>query len=199
MLSAKQFIPQLKNDSAIVLLDKTVLDQVVKLLESETSALTVSINLHAFNWFSNDYWRWFGQRMKNVKGADKLQFEISEVDFYQHQQRLNFAFSTIKSVGSSVSIDNVSSHDKIALLAPYKGIKGLKLSYDLIHDIDKNVTQQKVVRQIVASAERVNLPVYGVGVETQQELNMLKKQGVIGAQGFYFTEPLQEFTNVMVN
>lgn len=199
MLSAKQFIPQLKNDSAIVLLDKTVLEQVVKLLESETSALTVSINLHAFNWFSNDYWRWFGQRMKNVKGADKLQFEISEVDFYQHQQRLNFAFSTIKSVGSSVSIDNVSSHDKIALLAPYKGIKGLKLSYDLIHDIDKNVTQQKVVRQIVASAERVNLPVYGVGVETQQELNMLKKQGVIGAQGFYFTEPLQEFTNVMVN
>ena len=56
-----------------------------------------------------------------------------------------------------------------------------------------------MVRQIVASAERVNLPVYGVGVETQQELNMLKKQGVIGAQGFYFTEPLQEFTNVMVN
>ncbi|CAM4187125.1 EAL domain-containing protein [Pseudoalteromonas ostreae] len=199
ILSAKQFIPQLKDDSAIILLDKTVLDQVIKLLDSEKSPMAVSINLHAFNWFSDDYWRWFGQRMKNVAGADKLQFEISEVDFYQHQQRLNFAFSTIKSVGSSVLIDNVSSHDRIALLAPYKGIKGLKLSYDLIHDIDKNVTQQKIVRQIVGSAERVNLPVYGVGVETQQELNMLKKQGVIGAQGFYFTEPLHEFTNAIVD
>ncbi|MGO2127182.1 MAG: EAL domain-containing protein [Pseudoalteromonas prydzensis] len=199
MLSARQFIPQLKSDDAITLLDKTVLEQVIKLLKSEPSSLTVSINLHAFNWFDDDYWHWFGEKMKNLKGADKLQFEISEVDFYQHQQLLKFAFSTLKSVGSSVLIDNVASHDKIALLASYKGIKGLKLSYDLIHNIDKNVTQQKMVRQIVVSAERINLPVYGVGVETQQELNMLKKQGVIGAQGFYFTEPLQEFTNVMVN
>lgn len=199
MLSAKQFIPQLKSDAAITLLDKTVLDQVIKLLESEPSSLTVSINLHAFNWFSEDYWRWFSQRMKTVKGADKLQFEISEVDFYQHQLLLNCAFGAIQSVGSSVLIDNVSSSDKIALLATYKGIKGLKLSYELIHNIDKNTRQQKMVRQIVVSAERVNLPVYGVGVETQQELNMLKNQGVIAGQGFYFTEPLQEFTNVMVN
>ena len=102
-------------------------------------------------------------------------------------------------MGSSVVIDNVSSHDKIALLTHYKVIKGLKLSYDLIHNIDKNITQQKMVRQIVSNAERVSLPVYGVGVETQQELNMLKKLGVLGAQGFYFTEPLQEFTNVTVN
>ena len=199
MLSAKQFIPQLKSDDAITLLDKTVLEQVIKLLNSEPSSLTVSINLHAFNWFDDDYWHWFGEIMKNAQAANKLQFEISEVDFYQHQQLLKFAFSKVKSVGSSVVIDNVSSHDKIALLTHYKVIKGLKLSYDLIHNIDKNITQQKMVRQIVSNAERVSLPVYGVGVETQQELNMLKKLGVLGAQGFYFTEPLQEFTNVTVN
>ena len=199
MLSARQFIPQLKSDDAITLLDKTVLEQVIKLLNSEASPLTVSINLHALNWFDDDYWQWFGEKMKNVEAANKLQFEISEVDFYQHQQLLKFAFSTVKSVGSSVVIDNVSSSDKIALLAHYKVIKGLKLSYDLIHNIDKNIKQQKLVRQIVTKAEQVSLPVYGVGVETQQELNMLKKLGVVGAQGFYFTEPLQEFTNVTVN
>ncbi|MDQ9093657.1 EAL domain-containing protein [Pseudoalteromonas haloplanktis] len=199
MLSAKQFIPQLKSDDAITLLDKTVLDQVIKLLKSEPSPLTVSINLHALNWFDDDYWHWFGKRMGNIKAANKLQFEISEVDFYQHLQLLKFAFSRIELVGSSVLIDNVSSSSKVTLLDKYKVIKGLKLSYDLIHNIDKNITQQKQVRQIVTKAERVNLPVYGVGVETQQELNMLKKLGVVGAQGFYFTEPLQEFTNVTVN
>ena len=199
MLSARQFIPQLKSDDAITLLDKTVLEHVIKLLKSEPSSLTVSINLHAFNWFDDDYWQWFGEIMKDVPATNKLQFEISEVDFYQHRQLLKFAFSTIGSVGSSVLIDNVSSSDKIPLLTHFKVIKGLKLSYDLIHNIDKNLKQQKLVRQIVTKAERVNLPLYGVGVETQQELNMLKKQGVLGAQGFYFTEPLQEFTNVTVN
>jgi EAL domain-containing protein (putative c-di-GMP-specific phosphodiesterase class I) len=52
------------------------------------------------------------------------------------------------------------------------------------------------VRDIVAKAEQLNLGVYGVGVETQQELHTLKQVGVSAAQGFYFTEPLQEFTQV---
>ena len=199
MLCARQFIPQLKTDVAITLLDKTVLDQVIKLLESEPSSLTVSINLHGFNWLDDDYWCWFAKRMKDVKCANKLQFEISAVDFYQHKQLLGGAFSAINAVGGSVLIDNVSSSEKIASLSSYKEIKGLKLSYDLIHNIDKHTKQQRMVRQIVLQAERVNLPVYGVGVETRQELNMIKEQNVVGAQGFYFTEPLQEFTNVTVN
>jgi len=56
---------------------------------------------------------------------------------------------------------------------------------------------EKQITKIVESARYLNLPVFAVGVETQKELFMLAKLGVVGAQGFYFSEPLQEFTQAV--
>ena len=196
MLSARQFIPQLTNETAIVQLDQAVVEQVIKLLEAEPSSLTVSINVHPLNWFSRQFWLWFDKKMRSFKGSNKLQFEILEDDFYQHLPKLTSALSAIKAISGTVLIDNVTTSNKIGLLEPYKIVKGLKLSFELIHNIDSNLKQQKAVRQIVLQSTRINLPVYGVGVETQLELNTLKKLGVVAAQGFYFTEPLQEFNQV---
>jgi EAL domain-containing protein (putative c-di-GMP-specific phosphodiesterase class I) len=49
-----------------------------------------------------------------------------------------------------------------------------------------------VVRQIVRQGKQLELPVYAVGVETQTELQCLQRLGVKGAQGYYFSEPLQQ-------
>ena len=199
MLSARQFIPQLTNETAIVQLDQAVVEQVIKLLEAEPSSLTVSINVHSLNWFSRQFWLWFDKKMRSFKGSNKLQFEILEDDFYQHLPKLTSALNAIKAISGTVLIDNVTTSNKIGLLEPYKIVKGLKLGFELIHNIDSNLKQQKAVRQIVLQSTRINLPVYGVGVETQLELNTLKKLGVVAAQGFYFTEPLQEFNQVTSN
>lgn len=196
LLSAKQFIPHLKADAAVMQLDMAVIEHVMALLKNEPSALIVSINLHSFNWFNAQFWHWFAASVSEFEGADKLQFEISATDFYLHHDKLALAVKQIKAINGSVLIDNVVSTEKLASLSSFKLLKGLKLGYEVIHDIDKNLRHQRVVRQIVTASTRLNLPVYGVGVETQQELKTLQKLGVSAAQGFYFTEPLQEFTHV---
>ena len=61
-----------------------------------------------------------------------------------------------------------------------------------MHSVDSSLAQQKVVRQIVKLGKQLGLPVYAVGVETQSELKCLQRLGVKGAQGYYFSEPLQQ-------
>jgi len=195
MLSAKQFIPHLNTDEDALKLDQGVLEQVIKLLQAEPATLPVSINLHSLNWFNGQFWHWFNEHISSLKNAHKLQFEIAEEDFFNHIEKLEDAFSFIRNVSSHVVIDNIKASSDIALLRTFDEVSGLKLSFELIHGIDGQLKQQKVVQQIVKQANALSLPVYGVGVETQQELNTLKKLGVLAAQGFYFSEPLHEFTH----
>ena len=125
----------------------------------------------------------------------KLQFEISEADFIKYQAQLAGAFEKLTALQSLLVIDNVQNVEHINQIASQKLVSGIKLGYPLVHNVDEKTQQQKQVKNIVAQSKLLNIPVYAVGVETQKELLMLAKLGVVAAQGFYFSEPLQEYTH----
>lgn len=195
LLAARYFINQNFDNHQAFELDKTVLLQVKKLILAEPSALTVSVNLHISNWLNERFWDWLETNMQDFATKRKLQFEINEADFIKYQTQLTYAFEKLTAIQSSVVVDNVLHVDHIDLMASQTLVSGIKLGYTLVNNVDEKVQQQKHIKNIVAQSNSFNIPVYGVGVETQKELLMLAKLGVIAAQGFYFSEPLQEYTH----
>lgn len=195
LLAARYFINQDFNNHQALELDKAVLLQVKKLILAEPSALTVSVNLHISNWFNEQFWSWFVTNMKDFTTKRKLQFEISEADFIKYQAQLADAFEKLTALQSLLVIDNVQNVEHINQIASQKLVSGIKLGYPLVHNVDEKTQQQKQVKNIVAQSKLLNIPVYAVGVETQKELLILAKLGVVAAQGFYFSEPLQEYTH----
>jgi EAL domain-containing protein (putative c-di-GMP-specific phosphodiesterase class I) len=199
LLAARYFINQVYSNQDALILDKAVITQVKKLMLSEPSGQTVSVNLHPKNWFNNVFWEWLPSQIAELKLSAKLQFEISEAEFFTHRESITHALNVIKKNRSQVVIDNVKSSEKVAVLANYNQVCGLKLSYELIHLLNEKTQNQRQIKKIVEAANLLNLPVYAVGVETKKELFTLAKLGVVGAQGFYFSEPLQEFTQAVFN
>jgi len=197
LLAARYFIKQVYSNQDALILDKAVITQVKKLMLSEPSGQTVSVNLHPKNWFNNVFWEWLPSQMAELKLSAKLQFEISEAEFFTHRKSITSALNIIKKSRSKIVIDNVKSSEKVAVLADYNQVCGLKLSYELIHLLNEKAQNQRRIKKIVEAANLLNLPVYAVGVETQKELFTLANLGVVGAQGFYFSEPLQEFTQAV--
>ncbi|MEL0633064.1 EAL domain-containing protein [Pseudoalteromonas carrageenovora] len=197
LLAARYFINQHYSNQDALILDKAVIGQVKKLMLSEASALIVSINLHPNNWFNNEFWEWLPSQLTELKLNAKLQFEISEADFFAHRNSITKPLSIIRQSSSQLVIDNVKSSEKIASLVEHSEVCAIKLSYELVHLLNEKPDNQKQITKIVESARYLNLPVFTVGVETQKELFMLAKLGVVGAQGFYFSEPLQEFTHAV--
>ncbi|GAA59744.1 protein with EAL domain [Pseudoalteromonas sp. BSi20652] len=197
LLAAQYFINQVESKGDALILDKAVLSQILTLVMAEKSPLTVSINIHPNNWLSDEFWDWLAMKMDNLNLCSQLQFEMSEVYFCKNRERLIKTFNIIKKHRSQIIIDNVKSSENIAMLIDYEEVRGLKLSYELVHLINEKTHNQKRIKEIVNAGKLLNLPVYAVGVETQKELRILAKLGVTGAQGFYFSKLLQEFTQAV--
>lgn len=195
LLAARYFINQDFNNQEAFELDTAVLLQVKKLILAEPTALTVSVNLHISNWFNDKFWNWFVDNMEDFTENRKLQFEMSEADFIKYQVQLTPAFEKLSSMHSLLVIDNFHHLENMNKIAAHKLVSGVKLGYELVHNIDEKTLQQKEVKRIVTQSKLLGIPVYAVGVETQKELLMLAKLGAVAAQGFYFSEPLQEFNH----
>ncbi|WP_083202710.1 MULTISPECIES: EAL domain-containing protein [Pseudoalteromonas] len=196
LLAARHFIPQMTSKKDVLLLDQTVVTQVQKMLDNESGAMMVSINLHAMNWFNDEFWHWFKAQMQGFDAANKLQFELSEDDYLKQHKQLSSQFACLEKLSAGIVIDNVRSAENLVEYKQLNNVCSIKLAYELIHNIDTNTQQQKVVRQIIAKGNELNFPVYAVGVETRNELATLKNLGVIAAQGFYFAEPLQKLADI---
>uniref|UniRef100_UPI0026082415 EAL domain-containing protein n=1 Tax=uncultured Pseudoalteromonas sp. TaxID=114053 RepID=UPI0026082415 len=174
LLAARHFIPHMSSKKDVLLLDKTVILQVKKMLLNESGSLKVSINLHAMNWFNDEFWDWLNQQTDDFKCIDRLQFELSEDDYLKQHKKLSTQFECLEKLSAGIVIDNVRSSEH---LATYKGINNIcsiKLALELIHNIDTSAQQQKIVKQIITKGAELNFPVYAVGEDTQNDHATLK-------------------------
>ena len=197
LLAAQYFINQVESKDDALILDKAVLSQILTLVMAEKSPLSVSINMHPKNWLNDKFWSWLTMQMDKLNLSCQLQFEMSESFFCNNKNALANTLNIIKKHRSNIIIDNVKTSENIPLLIHCEEVIGLKLSYELVHLVNEKSHNQKCIKEIVNAGKMLNLPVYAVGVETQKELIMLTKLGVAGAQGFYFSEPLQELTQAV--
>ena len=79
-------------------------------------------------------------------------------------------------------------------------INSLKMDRAFVGNIDTDKKRFKVVELIMGIAENLGVPVIAEGVETEHQLEILKKMGCAYAQGFYFSPVLtaDEFEKEML-
>jgi len=192
LIAAKQFVPQLHSKESLWTLDTLIIEHTFKVLKKDAGHLLVSVNVHVINWCEPKFALWLLEKLKQSKLTNRVLFEMALDDFCQHRQALESVIEQLDELDTGLVLDRVSEPFNVIDLKQVKSIKALKLAFDLVHNIDESLMQQKAVRRIVRQGKQLDLPVYAVGVETQSELQCLQRLGVKGAQGYYFSEPLQQ-------
>ena len=66
----------------------------------------------------------------------------------------------------------------------------LKLDMKFVRNMEKDEKSMKLVELIIDIAKFLNVPVVAEGVETQSQLDTLKKMGCNVIQGYYFSKPV---------
>ena len=66
----------------------------------------------------------------------------------------------------------------------------LKIDMSFIRNMEKDEKSLKLVELIIGIAGFLNVPVVAEGVETQSQLDTLKKMGCQVIQGYYFSRPV---------
>lgn len=120
-----------------------------------------------------------------------LHFEFNERDIAKNIDNFRNLFERITKMGIILVADNYTgkyiSIDKLKEL----GFTNLKLSRNLIIDLEKDPTKIAGVKSIVDAIEEHGLNYYFVGVESKLQYQMLAEinEDLMG-EGYYFYEPL---------
>lgn len=95
-----------------------------------------------------------------------------------------------KKKGYRLAIDDVSSgYSRLAAIAELEP-DFIKIDRRCIKGAIKSSIWENVLECIATLSERINAEIIGEGIETEEEINMLKKYSIRYGQGYYFSRPV---------
>lgn len=191
LLPPGTFIPVLESCHLMHLLDRWVVNRVIKWTHAERranpawSAPCCSINLSNDSLTNPDTAHFVIQQSQKGKiSGRKLAFEIAEEDGHAHAAHLAALARELKPLGCRFTLTSyngslVAAADLVAL-----GIESVKLDVDIVTSLHSNPDSVRRARKLHADCDALGVQTIAEFVERQDTLEHLVGLGVHYAQGF---------------
>lgn len=128
-----------------------------------------------------------------------LSFEITESMLAQNVDESAKILNQLNEMGLEIALDDFGTgYSSLSYLKRFP-ITTLKIDRSFVRDIASDPNDAAIISAIIAMADSLNMRVVAEGIETEEQLNFLKKKGCRNYQGFYFSKPLpaSEITAIM--
>jgi EAL domain-containing protein (putative c-di-GMP-specific phosphodiesterase class I) len=124
---------------------------------------------------------------------DRIVLEITErqaiTDFPSFRSTLEY----LRALGFSVAVDDAGAgYGSLQVLAEVRP-EWLKMDISLVRGVDTDEVRRQLMASMVTFAERMGVKLIAEGIETKEELRVLRELGVAYGQGFLFTKPVPPF------
>jgi EAL domain-containing protein (putative c-di-GMP-specific phosphodiesterase class I) len=121
--------------------------------------------------------------------AARIVVEITEHEPVEDYDRLTTALAPARELGARIAIDDAgagfASLRHILLIDPHI----IKLDVSLTRGVDTDPKRRALAAALTSFAEEMGIAVVAEGIETPQELEVLRSLGVRYGQGFYLGRP----------
>jgi EAL domain-containing protein (putative c-di-GMP-specific phosphodiesterase class I) len=194
LLSPAKFIPLAEETGLILKIDewvlKTACAHTKALQESGLPNLQVSVNLSARHFQRKE----LPQLVKNVLNESKLEAKYLEVEITESAAIQNIEstieiLKELKKIGIQISIDDFGTGYCALGYLKKMQVDNLKIDKSFIDNLTTNPNNQAITNTIIGMAKNLKLKVIAEGVETNKQLDFLKKQNCNYVQGYLFTKP----------
>jgi diguanylate cyclase (GGDEF)-like protein/PAS domain S-box-containing protein len=194
MVSPEEFIPIAEETGLILQLGEWVLRSVCKQIKQWNCAgmnnFRVAVNLSARQ-FENNIPSLVSEILDETEiSADSLGLEITEgvaMKDVDHNIRM---LEELKDLGISISIDDFGTgYSSLAYLKRFP-LNTLKIDRSFIKDIAYSTDDREITKAIIAMGQNLNLKVLAEGVETEDQLEILRHSGCDYIQRYYYSRPM---------
>jgi EAL domain-containing protein (putative c-di-GMP-specific phosphodiesterase class I) len=195
MVSPGVFIPLFERSGLIQRLDRYVWEeaarQVAQWRDSYGFTLPVSVNVSRIDMYAPDFVEFFTELMKREKLSPETYFiEITESAYTQDSDQMAAMVTALRDQGFKVEMDDFGSgYSSLNMLANLP-IDFIKMDMQFVRSMDVNKKSLRMIELILDIASYLQLPVIAEGVETEQQVKVLKELGCYIIQGYYFSKPL---------
>lgn len=130
---------------------------------------------------------------------EQIIFEITERHSIEDFKVFNESMAAFRQDGFKFAIDDTgagyASLNMIAEVLP----DFIKIDRSIIQNIDQHDVKNSVLQSLVLLAKNIGCEVVAEGIETEAEANILLKNNVDFAQGFFFSRPQEPFPQIDEN
>ena len=122
--------------------------------------------------------------------ADQLGLELTESLVAQSPERAVVLMQAIKDLGVRFALDDFGTgYSSLAQLRHYP-LDILKIDQSFVRDLTESHQSRAIFQAIIAMARALDLTVVAEGVESQEQLDLLREFGCDQAQGSLFLQPV---------
>ena len=121
-----------------------------------------------------------------------IDLEITETIAMADAERSGLVLSELKRVGVRLSIDDFGTgYSSLSRLQSFP-VDAIKIDRAFVSKMDTDVETREMVRIIIMLAHNLGLRVVAEGVETEEQMNQLKRLECEMAQGYFFSRPADQ-------
>ena len=205
MVSPGQFISLFEDNGLIQKLDRFVWNeaaaQIRRWRDEYGFDLPVSVNVSRVDVFNSHLIEILEDITKrNGLDNEKLLLEITESAYTDNSTQIIETVNTLRSRGFKIEMDDFGTGYSSLNMLTSLPIDALKLDMKFTRGICEDVKKERLVGIMIDIARLLEVPVIAEGVETKEQMELLKKLGCYIIQGYYFSKPLppEEFNALIV-
>ena len=166
----------------------------------QTRSLTVAVNISARQFAQPD----LPQRVAEILhltglAPERLELEITETVAMQDVARTIETLAELKRTGVRLSVDDFGTGFSSMSYLKRFPLDKLKIDQSFVFGLPDDDNDAAITRAVIALGQSLKLKVIAEGVESQEQLALLRDQGCDEYQGYFFSPPLptREFAELL--
>lgn len=126
-----------------------------------------------------------------IGGAPGLELEITESALMANKPAVLEVLQELKALGMTLAIDDFGTgYASLAYLQRFP-IDALKIDQSLVQNITTDPRDRAIVKAIIAMARNLDLRIVAEGVETREQLALIREYGCCEYQGYFFSPAVE--------
>ena len=195
MISPGDFIPLFESNGLIQKLDHYVWKEAAKQVgfwkKEYGVSVPVSVNVSRMDIYYPGLKDIFVNLLKdNGLDSHELMLEITESAYSENAEELISVVEKLREDGFMIEMDDFGTGYSSLNMITSIPIDALKLDMKFVRNMEKDDKSMKLVELVLDIADFLQVPVIAEGVETENQLKLLKERGCDIIQGYYFSKPV---------
>jgi len=195
MVSPGDFIPLAEETGLIGPIGEWVIDHAVAQLKAWQSDglpnICLAVNLSARQFQQENLPKIVAQALRlHDVDAQYLELEVTESAVMQDPEKTVATLRELKQIGVRLALDDFGTgYSSLNYLKRFP-IDTLKIDQSFVRDITTDPDDAAIALTVISLAHSLKRRVVAEGVETEAQLNILRRNRCDEMQGFYFSRPL---------
>jgi diguanylate cyclase (GGDEF)-like protein len=185
-----EFIPVAEETGMIVAIGEWVLRMACFEAENWPANISIAVNLSPVQFKE-------GNLVASVQAAldasglqpHRLELEITESVLLHDSVGTLTALHRLRAMGISIALDDFGTgYSSLSYLRSFPFDK-IKIDQSFVRDMVKNKESMAIIRAITGLGQSLQMTTTAEGVETVEQLDVLRKEGCTQVQGYFFSRP----------